>query len=277
MRHLISFLIIIILFSCSDDEISETLPNNGFLLTNVYQNNAISPLFTYNYDTNNRLSNIQYYNSLNTIANYTYDISGQLTEINKSPVNISEFGGSSGYVKITFTYLNSNEFIMFYKTYDNNNTLLSTKDITIQFDGDLIKSSKYYQINQNDYYQTLTFEHDDEGRLIKRTLHYDNPTIETSISNITSWDDNQNPAISSGPMRGIYLEYFPTKYISKKNILNTNFYSINLDTGWVSMTGESSFNYEYDDNGNTTNIYRSNLTNNGSNNSVTSYDYIPAN
>ncbi|WP_460218085.1 hypothetical protein [Psychroserpens sp. MEBiC05023] len=279
MKKLFLFLSIISIISCTDSNDSLENVNSGFLLSNI--SSGSTTVLSYTYNSENRVESLVYNNSLNTTAQYSYNTLGQLIEIIESPISFDDTNTNLGYSILSFTYLNNDQFTCFYETFDSNDVFQSSRYVKFEFEGQLAKSYKVYETNENDFLTYVTFEHDSEGRLTLRETDYNSAFNDVWQTIVTSWDENSNGDILGTYIEGwnSYLKYFPDRYISTKHPSVTNWRNIDLTTNFISISGIKTFEYNYDGNGNTLNFQEyieSNTGATGAGGSL-SYEFIPEN
>lgn len=248
---------IISITSCDQEGLNDNENNNSeFLLSNIYVDSSEEPRWTYNYNENNQVENIIYYNNPNTTYFYSYGNTNRLVEIIQSPANFFDDGTQEdGYIKTTFTYINDNNFTGYFEYFDNDNIIFNDFYISYKFEGDLLKSYKIYDEDENNPIKELTYYHDIEGRL----THYDefkdwflpNRVARTEIF---SWLEDSKPFtlnFSRDPFSS-YLKYFPNKYISTKLMGEFKAYDVDTTTGEpISPSNSTSlYIYEYDSDNN---------------------------
>lgn len=249
----------ILLTSCNEDTLNNSDDNNSeFLLSNVYVGSNDEPRWTYHYNNNNKVDSITYYNNPITNYFYSYDDSDRLVEIIQTPANFFDDNTQEdGYIKTTFSYITENEFVGHFEYFDNNSISFNDFNVKYRFEGNLLKSYKIFEDDENNPIRELTYYHDNEGRL----THYDEfkdyflPN-RVERTEVISWIEDSMPftlTLSEDPFFS-YLRYFPNKYISTNLMDEFTAYEVDTTTGESISPSNSTlfYNYEFDSNNNIT-------------------------
>lgn len=265
--------------SCNQETLNDNENNNSeFLLSNIYVGSSEEPRWTYNYNENNQVESIIYNINPNTTYSYSYDTTNRLVEIIQSPANFFDDGTQEdGYIKTTFSYINDDNFVGYFEYFNNENIVFDDFYIKYSFEGDLLKSYKIYEDDENNPIKELTYYHDNEGRL----THYDEfkdwfTPNRVDRTDIISWIEDSKPYtlnFSTDPFFS-YLRYFPNRYISTQLINEFKKQSIDVITGEVLILSGSSivnYNYEYDNDNNVIWAGRADT------NTFWTYDYVLGN
>lgn len=173
------FAINLLIFSCSENELSDSSKNTDDVLVNkivaIWDNGTVEVIdFVYE---GNKLIRIEELN--NRLTTFTYDTNGLLKGITKD-VN------TGGYINTSFTYNEANELISYTDFYHNTDNNIESEDQAIKFEiQDLNSTDKVLKI--------FNGNHDSQTHFVKDELvYYNNGNRIRENDNINYFYDNKN-------------------------------------------------------------------------------------
>lgn len=176
----------------------------------------------YTFNENQQVVMVNYNDGFREME-YVYDVNNSLQEIILLHTFETDTSGELQYKKIIVDVNSDTQFMARLNKYSEGDVFIEhDREFEFTFDGALIK--EFRVTLSEDYTERTIYKHDEEGRLISRTIQYNDDPTDYLEMNVTQWSETAFPHLISAFNVTEPFLLFPDKFISLYGLTNATLY-----------------------------------------------------
>ena len=224
MRKMLMVSFVLIFLGCSNDDEGAVMANQPETQGPIFLKSVNGGIASRNYtfSENQRVVAVNYNDRFREME-YVYDTNNNLQEVILLHSFETDTSGQLQYKKIIVDVNSDTQFTARLNKYSEGDVFIEQdREFEFTFDGSLIK--EFRVTLSEDYTERTIYNHDEEGRLISRTIQYNDDPTDYLEMNVTQWSETAFPHLISAFNVTEPFLLFPDKFISLYGLTNATLY-----------------------------------------------------